>query len=270
VIFNLNRRERMIDKLETLMSGLGGWVASRLGAGHSPGKIAVDLERAQPGLGRAALPLIHQVSPARGRRGEAAQSDPEGASKYGAQLQRPSVTKARRPSDIVGHIQFGAILEPRALRRPAPLSPTPDYRDCIVNAHGLQNDLPTRAPRRTGAYGVAETVGTAALDARQLLPPGSEHWTNGEINHYLGQYRERISGYDSAGRRIFNGMSDNMGGGRRGEHIRRLERIYPDRVLFELPGGPNLEDVDDMILRVPDDMSCPVPGAGRGGTARRR
>jgi RHS repeat-associated protein len=46
---------------------------------------------------------------------------------------------------------------------------------CKVNAHGVYNDLPTRAPNQQGAYGVPETPGTAAIDRSQWLPAGSSN-----------------------------------------------------------------------------------------------
>lgn len=41
---------------------ISGFIRSRLGAGHPPGKIALDLERIQPGLGRALLGSIQTAA----------------------------------------------------------------------------------------------------------------------------------------------------------------------------------------------------------------
>ena len=51
----------MMDELDPKPFDLGSLIWARLDAGHSPGRIAMDLEQAQPGLGREMLPRIHRV-----------------------------------------------------------------------------------------------------------------------------------------------------------------------------------------------------------------
>ena len=41
-----------------------------------------------------------------------------------------------------------------AMNKPNPTSNQTGTQTCMANAHGVQNDLPTRAPTRPGAYGV--------------------------------------------------------------------------------------------------------------------
>ena len=67
-------------------------------------------------------------------------------------------------------------------------------KNCIENAHGVYNNLPTIHPSRKGAYGVPETQGTAAIDRSQFLPPGSS-MTGQQANAYINKYRSQISGY---------------------------------------------------------------------------
>lgn len=131
---------------------------------------------------------------------------------------------------------------------------------CTVNAHGVENDLPTRAPNQIGAYGVPETPGTAAIDRSQWLPSGSSNWTPGQENAYINQYRNQISGYIPNGSggyiQVFNGVSDNMGPA---SSVTLLENDYPGRVLFELPGGQDLGNINGMQFQIPSSMSCPHP-----------
>ena len=133
-------------------------------------------------------------------------------------------------------------------------------KTCTANAHGVENNLPTRAPNQTGAYGVPETQGTAAIDRSQWLPSGSSSWTSAQANAYINEYRTQISGYIPNGNggfvQIFNGVSDNMGPA---SGVALLQNAYPGRVLFELPGGPNIESVDGMQFKIPSTMSCPNP-----------
>ncbi len=145
---------------------------------------------------------------------------------------------------------------------PTPPTPqTPKMKDCPpTNAHGVQNNLPTRAPNQAGAYGVPETPGTAAIDRSQWLPPGSSNWTSAQANAYINQYRSQISGYVPNGSggytQVFNGVSDNMGPA---SGVANLITKYPSRVLFELPGGKDLGNVNNMRFRVPSKMPCPHP-----------
>jgi hypothetical protein len=144
---------------------------------------------------------------------------------------------------------------------PLPLPPTqPQSQTCTVNAHGVENNLPTRAPNRKGAYGVPETPGTAVIDRSQWLPPGSSSWTPAQDNAYINNYRLRISGYVPNGSggyvQVFNGVSDNMGPA---SSVTLLENAYPHRVLFELPGGQDLGNVNGMRFHIPPAMGCPHP-----------
>jgi len=131
---------------------------------------------------------------------------------------------------------------------------------CTVDAHGVANDLPTRAPNRPGAYGVPETPGTAAIDRSQFLPPGSSNWSAAQQNAYIADYRNEISGSVPNGQggytQVFNGVSDNMGPT---SGVQHLENTYPGRVLFELPGGRDLGNVNGMQFNVPSAMTCPHP-----------
>ncbi len=141
--------------------------------------------------------------------------------------------------------------------RKAPNNP---MKTCTTNAHGVENNLPTRAPNRAGAYGVPETPGTAAIDRSQWLPPGSSSWTSAQANAYINQYRTQISGYIPNGNggyiQVFNGVSDNMGPA---SGVAALIQRYPGRVLFELPGGQDLGNVNGMQFQVPSTMTCPNP-----------
>lgn len=131
---------------------------------------------------------------------------------------------------------------------------------CTVNAHGVANNLPTRAPNRPGAYGVPETQGTAAIDRSQWLPPGGSTWTSAQQNAYVAQYRSQISGYVPNGNggyaQVFNSVSDNMGPA---SGVALLVQRYPNRVLFELPGGQDLGNVNGMQFQVPSAIGCPHP-----------
>ena len=138
---------------------------------------------------------------------------------------------------------------------------TPKMKDCPpTNAHGVQNNLPTRAPNRPGSYGVPETPGTSAIDRSQWLPSGSSNWTSAQANAYINQYRSQISGYVPNGNggytQVFNGVSDNMGPA---SGVANLTAKYPGRVLFELPGGKDLGNMNNMRFRVPSKMPCPHP-----------
>ena len=139
-------------------------------------------------------------------------------------------------------------------------APNNQMQTCTVNAHGVENNLPTRAPNQNGAYGVPETPGTAAIDRSQWLPPGSSNWTPGQENAYINQYRNQISGYIPNGSggyiQVFNGVSDNMGPA---SSVTLLENDYPGRVLFELPGGQDLGNINGMQFQIPSSMSCPHP-----------
>jgi hypothetical protein len=55
---------------------------------------------------------------------------------------------------------------------------------------------------------------------------------------------------------VFDGVSDNMGPA---FSVHYLEQTYPGRVLFELPGGPNLLNVNGILFQIPSAMSCPQP-----------
>lgn len=140
------------------------------------------------------------------------------------------------------------------------LAPNNPMKTCTTNAHGVENNLPTRAPNRAGAYGVPETPGTAAIDRSQWLPPGSSSWTSAQANAYINQYRTQISGYIPNGNggyiQVFNGVSDNMGPA---SGVAALIQRYPGRVLFELPGGQDLGNVNGMQFQVPSAMTCPNP-----------
>lgn len=141
-----------------------------------------------------------------------------------------------------------------------PATPQAPMKDCPpTKAHGVQNNLPTRAPNRPGSYGVPETPGTAAIDRAQWLPAGSK-MTSAQANAYINQYRSQISGYVPNGSggytQVFNGVSDNMGPA---SGVANLIAKYPSRVLFELPGGKDLGNVNNMRFRVPSKMPCPHP-----------
>jgi len=130
-------------------------------------------------------------------------------------------------------------------------------KNCIVNAHGIYNNLPTIHPNRKGAYGVPETQGTAAIDRSQFLPPGSS-MTGQQANAYVNKYRSQISGYVPNGNggytQVFKGVSDNMGPA---SGVGTLTNRYPGRVLIELPGGRNLGNVNGALIKVPSAMPCP-------------
>lgn len=138
-------------------------------------------------------------------------------------------------------------------------APSNPMKTCTSNAHGVYNNLPTTHPNQPGAYGVPETPGTAAIDRSQWLPPGS-NMTGVQANTYINQYRSQISGYVPNGQggytQVFNGVSDNIGPP---SSATFLENTYPGRVLFELPGGPNLGNVNGMQFQIPSAMSCPNP-----------
>ena len=136
------------------------------------------------------------------------------------------------------------------------LSQAPPTDPCIVNAHGFRNNLPTRAPHRRGAYGVPETLGTAAIARDQFFPLGSSGWSSARKNAYINQYRNQISAYGPDGTQIFNGVCDNMGPP---ADVARLEADYPGSVLFELPGGSDLGKINRMRLELPLGMPCPHP-----------
>jgi len=140
------------------------------------------------------------------------------------------------------------------------LVPPANMITCTANAHGVMNNIPTRAPNRPGAYGVPETPGTAAIDRSQWLPPGISNLSSAQQNAYINQYRNQISGYvpnGSAGNdQVFNGVSDNMGPA---SGVANLLQRYPGRVLFELPGGQDLGNVDGMQFQLPSAMGCPHP-----------
>ncbi len=136
------------------------------------------------------------------------------------------------------------------------VSQAPPTHPCIVNAHGFRNNLPTRAPHRRGAYGVPETLGTAAIARDQFLPLGSSGWSSARKNAYINQYRNQISAYGPDGTQIFNGVCDNMGPP---ADVARLEADYPGSVLFELPGGSDLGKINRMRLELPLGMPCPHP-----------
>ncbi|TAL04486.1 MAG: hypothetical protein EPO08_01235 [Rhodospirillaceae bacterium] len=144
--------------------------------------------------------------------------------------------------------------------QPAHSDSNPLLRICTVDAHGVVNNLPTRDPTRPGAYKVPETPGTGVIDREQFLPPGANSWSAPQRNAYLNQYRNQISGYVPNGQggytQVFNGVSDNIGGL---ANRTKLENTYPGRVLFELPGGQNYEEVPGMQFRLPWAMGCPRP-----------
>jgi hypothetical protein len=152
-----------------------------------------------------------------------------------------------------GGPQFHGTLQPR------PSAPSNQMKTCTSNAHGVENNLPTRAPNQTGAYGAPETPGTAAIDRSQWLPAGST-MTSAQANAYINQYRSQISGYVPNGQggytQVFNGVSDNMGPA---SGVAALLQRYPGRVLFELPGGQDLGNVNGMQFQIPSAMSCPNP-----------
>lgn len=104
-----------------------------------------------------------------------------------------------------------------------------------------------------------ETPGTGAIDRAQWLPAGSK-MTIAQANAYINQYRSQISGYVPNGSggytQVFNGVSDNMGPA---SGVANLIAKYPSRVLFELPGGKDLGNVNNMRFRVPSKMPCPHP-----------
>jgi hypothetical protein len=107
---------------------------------------------------------------------------------------------------------------------------------------------------------VPETPGTAAIDRSQFLPAGSSSWSSARANAYLNQYRTQISGYVPNGSggytQVFSGVSDNMGPQ---SGVDALENAYPGRVLFELPGGSDLGNVNNMQFHVPAALGCPHP-----------
>lgn len=144
-----------------------------------------------------------------------------------------------------------------SLKPQQPHNQAPKMKDCPpTNAHGVRNNLPTRAPNRDGAYGVPETPGTAAIDRSQWLPSGS-NMTGAQANAYISQYSNQISGYVPNGNggytQVFNGVSDNINA----SGVSKLLSRYPGRVLFELPGGKDLGNVNNMRFRVPSKMPCP-------------
>lgn len=136
----------------------------------------------------------------------------------------------------------------------------PQLHGCVANAHGVYNNLPSRAPNQTGAYDVPETPGTAALDRPQWLPPGSG-LSGATANTYLGQDRTQISGYalsvNGEYTQVFNGVSDNMGPP---ADVSQLQNDYQGSVLFELPGGANLGQVNNMLFVAPSALPCPHSG----------
>lgn len=130
--------------------------------------------------------------------------------------------------------------------------PSPTH-PCIRDAHGVQNNLSTRAPNRPGAYGVPETPGTAAIDRAQFLPSGSSDWSGERKNAYINQYRSQISGYATNGTLLLHGVSGNINA----SGVRVLTFAWPSRVLFELPGGAQYGNINGMRFEVPNGMPCP-------------
>ena len=155
-----------------------------------------------------------------------------------------------------------AMKSPQTPQPPArPTTPQAPMKDCPpTNAHGIYNNIPTSPhPNKPGAFGVPETPGTAAIDRSQWLPSGS-NMTGAQANAYIKKFRSQISGYVPNGQggytQVFNGVSDNIGPA---SGVANLTAKYPGRVLFELPGGKDLGNVNNMRFRVPSKMPCPHP-----------
>ncbi|MFZ0856657.1 MAG: RHS repeat-associated core domain-containing protein [Candidatus Acidiferrales bacterium] len=173
-----------------------------------------------------------------------------------------SVSSAAFTAHIIQQAQHEQrVQEQQTPPLPPPLRHLPHQsqqtKNCIVNAHGVYNNIPTIHPDKKGAYGVPETNGTAAVDRSQFVPPGS-NMTGAQANNYIKQYRSQISGYIPNGNggytQVFNGVSDNIGPG---SSVTTLTSRYPGRVLVELPGGPNLGNINGMLIKVPSAMPCP-------------
>ena len=136
----------------------------------------------------------------------------------------------------------------------------PQLHGCIANAHGVYNNLPTTNPDKPGAYGVPETPGGGDIDRTQWVPLGSG-LSGAAANSYLGKYRMQISGYalnaNGEYTQVFNGVVDNMGPP---NSVQNLQTDYPNSVLFELPGGPNLQGVNNMLFVQPSSLPCAHAG----------
>lgn len=80
-------------------------------------------------------------------------------------------------------------------------------------------------------------------------------------NSYLGKCRMQISGYalnaNGEYTQVFYGMVDNMGPP---ADVTQLQNDYPNSVLFELPGGPNLGEVNNMLFVQPSALPCAHAG----------
>lgn len=95
---------------DRVQGNIGDQIQARLQAGHPPGRIAMDLERVRPGLGRALLSELQQ----------AARSGPSGST---SEVVNPLLAKGNGPEmppgDRYAHPQFGDATESaRAMRRP--------------------------------------------------------------------------------------------------------------------------------------------------------
>lgn len=105
-------------------SPIPGLVQARLDAGHPPGRIAMEIEQLQPGLGRALLGSIKQAAVARGWRDEWAGGNhlPIQFSAKAGGMQPSVIGRQRFPAAVV-HTGAAAVPIPARLNTPPRIAP---------------------------------------------------------------------------------------------------------------------------------------------------